>query len=354
MGNKFNTDFLKGNQPSTPTSTDEVLSKFKSTAEIFDKANSMIDIIPVDKLIYFSNHPFKIRTGERLTELTDSLKMQGILVPLIVRCHPNIKGSYEILAGHHRYEAAKLADIFELPCIIKNVDDNTSALIVVESNKQRGFADMLPSEIAKALKLEYDALKCQGKRTDLFVELEQIINENFTGFNATNTDTNSVDGTSAQVEQKLETSTKVADKNGMSSASVRRYIRLNNLTQPLLDLIDNNSIAIIPAVDLSFLNEDEQNDVFDTIEDYDYKVDMKKSAKLKEYSYNNKLNLDTAKLILSGAIFEVKVKKITSINLPYKKIKEFIDTSLSASELETYVVTALEFYQKNNVWSRKE
>lgn len=351
MANKFNLDFLNG-QHDEVIPNDDVLSKFKSTAEIFDKSNSMVDIIPTEKLVAYSNHPFKIREGERLDELTESIKTQGFLVPLIIRCHPDIKGSYEILAGHHRHEAAKRAGIVELPCIIKNVNDNTAALIVVESNKQRGFADMLPSEIAKALKLEYDALKCQGKRTDLFSELEEILSENFIEKTATNPDDTEVNGTSVPVEQKLESREKIATKNDMSSASIHRYIRLNNLVERLLEMVDSEDVAIRPAVDLSYLTVAEQNDIIDVIDDYNYKVDMKKSEKLKEYSQKGKLTIDTAKLILSGTIFETKVKKVNSIKLPYKKIKEFVDTSLSPAEVEEYVVRALEFYKDNQ--ARKE
>lgn len=344
MANKFNTDFLKSTQSSQ---TGDITSKFKSTAEIFDKANSMIDSISVEKLRPYSNHPFKIREGERLSELTQSILDQGILVPLIVRCHTDIRGSYEILAGHHRFEAAKRAGLTDVPCIIKDVDDNTSALIVVESNKQRGFSDMLPSEIARALKLEYDALKCQGKRTDILAELEEIMSGNYTEKSPSNPDETEVYGTCYPVGQKLESRDKVAEKSNMSTTSIHRYIRLNNLIEPLLEMVDEASIAIRPAVDLSYLTASEQQDVVDVIDDYTYKVDMKKSEKLKEYSQASKLNTDTAKLILSGTIFEAKIKKLNSIKLPYKKIKEFVDTSLSPTELEGYVVRALEFYKIN-------
>lgn len=348
MAGKFNMDFIKGVSAAKDSDLENgIADKFRSTAEIFDKANATIDTIPLHKLIPYSNHPFKIREGERLDELTESLKEQGILVPLIVRCHADTKGSYEILAGHHRHEAAKRAGIDKLPCIIKNVDDNVAALIVVASNKQRGFSDMLPSEIAKALKLEYDALKCQGKRTDLMAQLDDILKENFTENMPINADDTEVCGTLCPMGTKLDNGDSVGKNNDLSRRDTFRYIRLNSLIYPLLELVDDGTIAIRPAVDLSFLTESEQFIVSDLLDTTDYKLDMKKTEKIKEYSQLKKLTQDTALLIISGAIFEIKEKKATAIKLPYKKIKSYVDTSLSPAELEKYVLRALEFYKNN-------
>ncbi len=343
MANKFNKEFLKGLEQAVegqPKSNDIIdRSNFKSTKEIFDKADAAIDTIPLSKLIPFKDHPFKIREGERLNELIESIKEQGILVPLIVRVHPEVKGSYEILAGHHRKIAAERADLYDAPCIIKNVDDNTAVLIVVESNKQRGFADMLPSEIAKALKLEYEALKSQGKRNDLFDELDGILQEI--------SEIESEVSTCGTVCQKSTAGEKLSEKTNMSDRSIRYYIRLTNLIIPLLDLVDEGAIAISPAVDLSFLKEIEQQDVVNVLDTSDYKVDMKKAEKLKEYSRENKLNSDTARLILSGAVFEVKEKKVKDVKLKIKKIKEYMPTSLAVDKYEEYIVEALEFYKEN-------
>ncbi|MEG0895866.1 MAG: ParB/RepB/Spo0J family partition protein, partial [Oscillospiraceae bacterium] len=210
MANKFNMEFLKGQVDKSPQISEETLSKFKTASEIFDKTDQSIDILPLDKLLPYSKHPFKIRDGERLDELTESIKEQGILVPLIVRVHNEKRGYYEILAGHHRQIASQRAGLTDTPCIIKNVDDDIAAFIVVESNKQRGFADMLPSEIAKSLKLEYDALKCQGKRTDLLKELEDILSEQ----NADKCDNGGENESFGTVCQKT-TGEKIGDKNSM-------------------------------------------------------------------------------------------------------------------------------------------
>lgn len=348
MASKFNIDYLKGNSSGESVTNDETLSKFKSTKEIFDKADNMIDSISIDKLVSFKNHPFIVREGERLDELTQSIREQGVLVPLIVRCHSELKGSYEVLAGHHRQVAAQRAGIGYLPCIIKNVDDYTAVLIVVESNKQRGFADMLPSEIARALKMEYDALKCQGKRTDLMVELEDILNEeNFIQKSETNPDDSGVRDAPCPMGTKHDSATMIGNKNSLSRRDTYRYIRLNSLISALLELVDAEEIAIRSAVDLSFLTEDEQNYIINVLETSCYKVDMKKSAKLKEYSQAKKLNEDSARLILSGEIFNVKEKKITSVKLPMKKIQSYIPQAIAIKDYEGYIVDALEFYHNN-------
>lgn len=348
MASKFNVDYLKGSSSAQSDANDETLSKFKSTKEIFDKADNMIDNISIDKLIPFERHPFIVREGERLDELTQSIREQGILVPLIVRCHSETKGSYEVLAGHHRLVGAQRAGLDSLPCIIKNVDDYTAVLIVVESNKQRGFADMLPSEIARALKMEYDALKHQGKRTDLVVELEGVLSdEKFMQKSAANPDDSEVNTTLVAMQPKLDSQSEAGKRNNMSRSVVRYYIRLNNLISPLLNLVDTEIIAIRSAVDLSFLMETEQQFLYDILETSNYKVDMKKSAKLKEYSQAEKLNEDSARLILSGEIFNVKEKKVTSVKLPIKKIQSYIPQSIAIKDYEGYIVDALEFYRNN-------
>lgn len=335
MSNKFNLEALTGK-----TASSNITDNFKSTQDIFNKANSIVDSLPIDKLVPYSRHPFKVREGDRLNELINSIIEQGVLVPLIVRVHPNIKGSYEILAGHHRFEAANRIEMQELPCIIKNVDDNMAALIVVESNKQRGFADMLPSEIARALKLEYEALKCQGKRTDLMAQLDEILNEK----SSANVDDSENGSALCPMGTKIDSGAIVGAKNSISRRDTFRYIRLNYLIPDLLVLVDIDDVAVRPAVDLSYLQASEQELVLNSIVD-GYKVDMKKSEKLKEYSQANKLNEDTVKLILSGAIFEAKAKKVTTIKLPIKKIKEYIPASVSADEYEEYIIKALEAYE---------
>lgn len=339
MSSKFNTDFLKSKIE--PIST---LSKFESTQDIFEKAKAAIEKLPIDKLVAYSKHPFKIRDNEHLAQLTDSIKEQGVLIPLIVRVHPELKGRYEILSGHHRQAAAQKSGLDEVPCVIRNVDDNMAALIVVESNKQRGFSDMLPSEVAFALKLEYEALKSQGKRTDLTTEIEEILQQK----NAYKCDNGGIYSTSVPVEQKLESREKVGEKNDMSSASVRRYIRLTFLITPLLDLVDSDNIAIRPAVDLSYLNKDEQQIVLNVLNTSSYRIDMKNAEKLKEYSQLSKINEDSVKLILSGEVFKKKERKVKAVTLPIKRIQDYIPSSITPQKYDEYIIDALKYYQQKN------
>ena len=224
----------------------------------------------------------------------------------------------------------------------------TAALIVIDSNRQRGFADMLPSEIAKSLKLEYDALKCQGKRNDLVQELESILKEKKTlEDSALNADNTEVGGTSAPMEQKLNNSKRTCNDFDVYSANSRRYIRLNYLLPKLLDMVDSGKIAIRPAVDISFLKDVEQQQLLFELENSKFMVDMKKAEKLKEYSVKKKLDEEKILQILSGDFFEKKPKKLKEIKLQYKKITNYIDTSLPPKEVEDFIISALEYYKEH-------
>ncbi|MEG2812985.1 MAG: ParB/RepB/Spo0J family partition protein [Oscillospiraceae bacterium] len=307
--------------------------------ELAEKSNAQMTMLPTDRLIPFENHPFKINEN-RLTELCESIAEQGMIVPLIVRLNPkldekmNKRGYYEIMAGHHRQKAAQMLGLEMIPCFIKNVDDDTASLIVVESNKQRGFTDMLPSELARALKMEYEALKNQGKRTDLMQDLDEILHLE----NSDKCDNDGQNGTSCPLGTKFQ----------MSERNSKRYIRLTYLIEPLLDLVDDDTIPIRCAIDVSFLTQTEQQFVLEII-DEDNKIDMKKSAKLKEFSANKKLTEMNTLLILSGKIFEVKekIKKITEIKFPIKKLVTRIPEEIEQKDYENYILNAIDFYNEN-------
>lgn len=329
MGNKFNLEQLK--KPAASVSGNALEEKFKRTADIFARVESQVEELETDRLLEFNGHPFKVTENEQFHELVESVRAEGVLSPLIVRVHPREKGYYEILAGHRRQRAAVRAELVTVPCIIQNVDDDTAKLIVVSSNKQRSFADMLPSEIAWSLKMEYDALKSQGKRTDLQRELEQYLRSN--------TELENTGLTSGQFGQKLE--------KEMSPRSMRRYIRLTELTSDLLDLVDEKAFPVGAGVELSYLNREEQQIISDILGTSDYKVDLKKAEKFKEYSQAGKINEDSARLILSGAVFDIPAKKPTAVKLPYKKLRQYVPEHMAQQELETYILKALEFYSKH-------
>lgn len=308
------------------------------------KENNKIEMLETDTLFPYSEHPFLVKDNDDLKELIQSIKDEGILIPLLVRVHPAMKGKFEILAGHRRHTAASIVGIEQVPCVIRNVDDDTATLIVIESNKQRGFSDMLPSEIAKALKLEHDALKCQGRRTDLFNELEDILNERKTAEKSTlNADDNEVCATSRPMVGKLSNKSKY----DFTERSRQRYIRLTYLIPDLLELVDSNKIAVRPAVDLSFLSSEEQETVFWIIKENVHKIDGKKAETLKQYSRDKKFSVKVAEDIITGRYFKKPAKKATAIKLPYKSLSNYLDTSLSQKEVEEYILKALEFYKQN-------
>lgn len=297
--------------------------------------NSIVSL-STSSLFPYSEHPFLVNDNEDLKDLIQSIKDEGILIPLLVRVHPAMKGKFEILAGHRRHTAASSIGIKQVPCIIRNVDDDTATLIVIESNKQRGFSDMLPSEIAKALKLEHDALKCQGRRTDLFNEMENILNERKTTEKSeANIGDNRVCSTSGQCGRKLP------------ERNIRRFIRLNYLIPELLKMVDDKKIALLPAVDLSFLIRQEQETVFRFLDRYTYTMDGKKAEALKQCSQEKKFSVKVAEDIITGRYFKKTAKKSTAIKLSYKRISRYIDTSLAPKDVEEYILKALEFYKQN-------
>ena len=337
MGNKFNLEQLK--KPAASVSGNALEEKFKRTADIFARVESQVEELETDRLLEFNGHPFKVTENEQFHELVESVRAEGVLSPLIVRVHPREKGYYEILAGHRRQRAAVRAELATVPCIIQNVDDDTAKLIVVSSNKQRSFADMLPSEIAWSLKMEYDALKSQGKRTDLQGELEQYLRSN--------SELENTGSTLCPLGTKLNNGQQIAETNKLSRRDVYRYIRLTKLNGDLLDLVDEKAVPVRAGVELSYLNREEQQVLSDILGTSDYKVDLKKAEKFKEYSQAGKINEDSARLILSGAVFDVPAKKPTAVKLPYKKLRQYVPEHMAQQELETYILKALEFYSKH-------
>ena len=271
--------------------------------------SSSIKDISIDRLVHYSNHPFEIKE-ERVNELVESIREQGIILPLIVR---PLNDKYEVLAGHHRLEAAKLADLQIVPCVVKDVDDDTAALIVVESNNQRGFAEMLPSEIAKALQLEYNALKHQGKKSELFEHLEknrQALHEHWE----------------------------------MSERSMRYYIRLNYLISPLLMLVDDKKIAVRAAVHLSFITPDNQEIIFNCISvNTQLKINIDNAIQLKEFCYEKDLTAEDVSDILNTK----KATSCSTIKFSFNELEEYLPYNLEISEQKDYIINALEFYNNS-------
>ena len=217
--------------------------------------------ISVDMILSFADNPYQVLDNEEMDELVQSIKERGILTPLIVMPKPNDTHVFELISGHRRLYAAQKAGLETVPAIVCNVSRDEAAIMVVDSNLHREH--ILPSEKAKAYKLKMAAMKRQGNRTDL---------------------------TSDQVGPKL-TAKEISDVD--SASQVKRYVRLNNLAPALLSLVDEGKIALTPAVELSYLTEEEQNNLFDTIESEDCTPSLSQAQQMRKLSAQGQLDMDT-------------------------------------------------------------
>ena len=284
-----------------------------------------IESIPAAELHHYENHVFQLYEDERKSDMIESIKENGILTPLIVR----EKGDgYEILAGHNRFECGKAAGITEFPCIIKNVDDEEAELIVTVTNlHQRSLSDMSHSQKAKAIKTYYNAVKSQGKRNDLLNE----INEN---------------STSRQVGEKLNGAQKAVDEYGLSARTISRYLRISELNEDFLELLDDGKLSTGAAVDLSYLSPDEQNLVYRYITDNDFKIDMKKAKEIRSLSKSKKLNEFSLPSVWTKKQKEKK-KQGATVKLKREELSEFFTEADTDKDIMEVIKTALRFYFEN-------
>ena len=266
--------------------------------------------IELDKLDNFVNHPFKVVENQEMYDLAQSIKERDVLVPAIVR--EKGKGRYELISGHRRKYASALAGKDTLPCIIRNLSDDEATIMMVESNNQR--EKILPSEKAFSYKMKLDALSHQGKRNDL---------------------------TSGPVDHKL-TSQIIGDQTGESERTVRRYIRLTNLTPKLLDMVDEERIAFRPAVELSYLTKDEQNSLLDYMEMFDATPSLSQAIELKVLSQNNKLNPEIMEKIMG----EEKPNQRPKLQIRESKIRSVLPKNITENKVEDFIVRSIEYYTK--------
>lgn len=289
--------------------------------------------LEISSLVPFQDHPFRLYTGEKLKRMIESIKENGVIESIIVRKKED--GTLEILAGHNRVNASKLAGLLKIPADIKeNISDAESKIIVTETNiRRRDLDDMLPSELAKCLKMQLDAFK-ELKRNQEFVNAIE---------SDSNADGSKVDTNSVQLGQGLWSVSKVANDNDMGETNIKRYIRLNYLNEGLLDMVDEGNIKLVPAVSLSYLTTDEQNILFSILQSNDYRIDMKRAAKLKERS--GKLTKDDILAIASGEFFEKKKKaKVTAITLKPKVVSKYFTAYTTQAEIASTIDIALEEY----------
>lgn len=301
------------NETLIPDLDDDIL--FKSEKTKIDEKSEKVQNIPIDKIVDFPNHPFKVNDDKSMMDLSESISKTGVLVPALVR--PKEDGSYEMIAGHRRKHASELADIETLPCIVRNLTDEEATIIMVDTNlKQR--EKILPSEKAYAYKMKLDAMKNQGKRLDLT--------------------SNPVGGKSLG----KESAEVIGDEVGESATQIRRFIRLTELIKPILDLVDNELIALRPAVEISYLSPEQQNYLYEVIERNDCTPSHAQTIKMRNLDKDGELSLDKIDEIMS----EEKSNQIEKIKIPTNKIKKFFNTSATQKEMEETIVKALDMYHK--------
>lgn len=244
---------------------------FKTDEERQADAQERVQSLPLDKLEPFPNHPFKVIDDDKMLETVESIKERGVLVPILVR--PKNDGNFEIVSGHRRHHASQLAGLTEIPAIVREMDDDTAILLMVDSNLQR--EELLPSEKAFAYKMKLDAMKRQGQRTDL---------------------------TSAQIGRKFdgkESRELLAEQVGESRNQISRFIRLTNLVPDLLDRVDNKTMAFNAAVEVSYLTEPEQLMLCDAIEREECTPNLSQAKRLKQYSQDGKLDENVMDAIMT-------------------------------------------------------
>ena len=283
-----------------------------STQEQRDgESRESIQDIPIGEITDFPNHPFQVKMDESMMDMAESVKQYGVLVPALVR--EKAGGGYEMIAGHRRKMASELAGKKEMPCIIRNVTEDEAVLIMVDSNLQR--EEILPSEKAFAYKMKLEAMKRQGKRTDL---------------------------TSVPVGPRLRSNQELAQKSEDSVTQIKRYIRLTELIPPILDLVDNGKVAMRPAVELSYLPKDQQETLYDLMQSEDCTPSHAQAIKLRKFSESGKLGEDVILSILS----EEKPNQVEQFKIPKKRIDKYFSPGTSMKQMEDTIVKALELYRK--------
>ena len=293
------------------TPLDDLFSTDESRAEA--QLEKVVMLNPAD-ISDFPNHPFKVKQDEAMAEMVDSVKQYGVLVPALVR--PKADGNYEMIAGHRRKCAATLAGITEMPCIVRNLTDDEATIIMVDSNLQR--ETILPSEKAFAYKMKLEAMKRQAGRPKNSAPLEPNLK-----------------GTRSNEE--------LAANSPDSRSQIQRYIRLTELIPSILDMVDNGKIAFRPAVELSYLSKEQQQNLYDTMECEDCTPSLAQAIKMKEFSRDGKL---TEEVILS-IMQEEKPNQREKPAFRDERITRLIPKSIPRGQEIDFVIRALEFYNRH-------
>lgn len=302
----------KNNVAGLLTSVDDLFSTQESRDEA--KLERVINL-PPGEISDFPNHPFKVRMDEEMQQMAESVKEHGVLVPALVREKPS--GGYEMVAGHRRKRAAELAELPEIPCIVRNLTDDEAIIVMVDSNLQR--EKILPSEKAFAYKMQLDAMRRIAGRPQKENCATPL--HNFEGKR------------SRQI---------LAEQVGESHEQVRKYIRLTYLLPEMLDMVDDGKIALRPAVELSYLAEKEQQFLLDTMFSEDCTPSHAQAIKMRKFSQEGKLNPD----VILSIMQEEKPNQKEQIKIPKERISRYFAPGTPAQKIEDTIIKALELYRK--------
>lgn len=265
-------------------------------------------MLPVSELHNFPGHPFQVRDDEEMEKLAESITQHGVLMPGLVR--PRAAGGYEIVAGHRRKFASMKAGMREMPVIVRDMDDDTAVILMVDSNVQR--ENVLPSEKARAYKMKLDAMKRQGERTDL---------------------------TSAGIRQKLSSVQKIADDAGEGKTKIQQYIKINDLIPELLEMVDGNEIKFNPAYELAFLRPEEQAVLYDILQAEEVTPSLSQAQRLKRASQEGRLSEQDIAAIMREE--KAQTRDTGKVTLPAKEIEQFFPKSYTPAQKKKVIVKLL-------------
>ena len=282
------------------SSYDDIFSTEESRQE---EQREQVQQIPIGELYPFKNHPFKVLDDDSMSDTVESVKQYGVLSPLIARPRP--KGGYEIISGHRRQHAAELAGLETLPVIVRQMDDDAAIILMVDSNLQREH--ILPSERAFAYKMKLDAMKNQGTRSDL---------------------------TSTQVVSKLRSNEKLGAENNQSRETVRRFIRLTNLTPELLDMVDNKTVSFNPAVELSYLSPEQQQEVIRAMDDTQNFPSVSQAKRIKKLAQDGTFTTETVVAIMG----EEKKSELDTVTIKNDTLRKYFPRSYTPKQMEDTII----------------
>ena len=286
---------------------DDIFSTEESRQE---QQREQVQQIPIGELFPFKNHPFKVLDDESMQRTVESVEQYGVLSPLIARPRP--EGGYEIISGHRRQHAAQLAGLDALPVIVRQMDDDAAVLLMVDSNLQR--ENILPSERAFAYKMKLEALKNQGARSDL---------------------------TSVQVAPKLSTE-KIGEEVGMSKDNVKRYIRLTNLIPELLNMVDEKKVSFNPAVELSYLSTEQQQEMINAMDDTQNAPSFSQAKRIKKLAQEGNFTSEAVVDIMG----EEKKSELDTVTIKNETLRKYFPRSYTPKQMEEKIIQLLDAWQK--------